>query len=171
MEYIIYKEDDVTRIKWTGKYTTGFTWCRGTIVNLTNHGGMDFNTSTSLRNESIDEILEDLHLNFMKNPHLSSEFRPITYDRFEKLVYGTFTDEDYYNDEDGFCKFCNDDNKCVEIITYFEQNKDNIKNAELILFRAYYFDISIIYNKQHIIDELNYINIIAKNNNVEFRWV
>lgn len=154
-------------IKWNGIYTNGYTYCRGTYVFLNPIAGINSITGESFHQESLDEIIDDIINNFTLRLDLSREFKPVNFDRLKTIIYQNFSDEDYEN------KLYVDYNdlQCYnDIKKLFTENENVIKHAELILFNNEDFDMTIIYNKQQVVDELNKINQIAKENNVLFMW-
>lgn len=160
--YTIYKEYDSVRIEWNGKYTRGRTWCRGTHVHLTDLSGKEIGCCEAFHRESLDEIINDLNNNFTLPPYYNGDFRPIKYDKLKRIINGDYC---FTEDENG--ELFNNEFNGIE---NYDFTHETVKNAELIIFDGKYSFV-VIYNKQNIIDELTYVNNIAKENNVEFFWV
>jgi F0F1-type ATP synthase gamma subunit len=161
INYSIYNEDDLIRIKWNGVYTSGYTYCRGTIVELTNNGGI-CKGYNPFHFESIDEIITEIENDF--NTCDYNKFKKITFDNFRRIVENDYS---CYDTDDFFDDFM--DNK-IEV--FFKENTNTIKNSELILYHTdFYSSLTLIFNKQNVINELHAINKIAKENNVIFDWV
>jgi hypothetical protein len=161
-------------MNWVGKYTYGSIFFRGTRIGLQENCGMFLTTyenedsSVSLEdgvmfwNDSVMWCVEsiDEFLNTESSSEEIEEIEEISIDNLDKLL----ASEKPWEENPGVCM-----NRLEETKRLVSENRGDIEACDKIYIRGEL--VTIVHKFKEMIEELEEVNKIAKENNVTFFWV